>query len=241
MLLPFLVRRAEAEPGEENREDDRERVNRRAEQQGEVARPNHLGGEGAEAGERDRDQDRTRTMGRRRHRCRGSGRLVRSARRDDEGEECDARIDGDRRIRRGRHIVEPEQIESGEQAPRDGADRVAAVEISQPRNPARRRFDSARDGRKRGAHEHGGRKQADYTENGAQQQARHAVAEQAGVPAADDRHGEEDDQRGEGDPEFEDGVDAQRMVAGRDQPGQGEASEAHAAHEGTQQHRHRNG
>ncbi|MBI5689495.1 MAG: hypothetical protein HZC55_05310 [Verrucomicrobia bacterium] len=67
------------------------------------------------------------------------------------------------------------------------------------------------------------------------------MARQRGVNPAEGRHGQEHADSGDGHAQFEDGVGLQRADVGRQPARQGQAAEAHPAHEGPEQNRERDG
>ena len=64
---------------------------------------------------------------------------------DEERDDGHDDVQRDRDEGGGRHVVDAQQVEAGEQAAGDRASEVAAVEEAEPRHAARRRFDPARD------------------------------------------------------------------------------------------------
>ena len=67
------------------------------------------------------------------------------------------------------------------------------------------------------------------------------MADDRGVQLIDIRHHAEDDDADDTDGQFQQGVNAQRVVPGRNEARQGEAAQAHAAHERAQEHAEGNG
>ena len=77
-------------------------------------------------------------------------------------------------------------------------------------------------------------------EHAAQHDARDARAGPRGVDIRDEWHADEREQADDADAQLEARVDAQRMLARRNKKREGEAAEAHAAHERAEQHAQRN-
>ncbi len=235
--------RSDAESDQEDREDDRERVDRGTEDQREQPRPDDLRAERSQPRERDRHIDRP--GGRR---ARGLCRLrlgwrgaVGDGAGDGESDEADHAVDRRRRVGRDRHVVDAQQIESGEQAAEHGAGDVAGIENSEPGNAARRRFKKTRDRRQRRAHEHGRRHQQRAAYQAAQENPRRAGAAERGVQPTRIGQHPQDRYSEHADADFDQRIDLERMEARGDQIGQRQAAQAHAAHEGAEQHAERDG
>jgi hypothetical protein len=152
-----------------------------------------------------------------------------------------SQVQHDGHVGGGRHVVDAQQVEPGEPCAGDRAGEVAAVEEAEPRDPLRGRFHPAGNGRQRGAHENRRRQQDDARHDRPHDQARGTAARDGGVCGADHRHQEQRHQAEERNPDFEVRVDLQRMMTGIDVPGQQQASEAHAAHEHSQEDAKRDG
>jgi hypothetical protein len=232
---------AEAEADQEHRQDDRERVDRCAEQQAEQTRPDHLGGQRAEARAGDDDEHRARTSALRDLTRRGRRRA--RARPDPRGDaqrtSRHRRIDRRRNVGRNRHVVDAEQVETGKQASEHGSGDVAGVEQAEHRHPAPVRFDRARDRRQRRAHRERRRQQADRRDERPQRDA--AGAAPARIERRHRRHHRQQQDAGGADRDLQQRVDTQRMETSVDQPRRDEAAEAHPAHEHAEQHADRHG
>ena len=145
------------ESDQEHRENDRERVDRRAEHE----RQQRVQTTSAPRADRPDSPIATYTIRRRTPAParRGSDSLTRRpalhSRRRASASASTADRDVDRHgdVRRDRHVVNAQQVESGEQAAEHRAGDVAAVEEPEPGNAARRRLDPARDGGQRRAHQ----------------------------------------------------------------------------------------
>ena len=238
---------AAAKTDQERGQDDRERVDRRAEEQADLTRPDHLAGERGEPRQRDGEIHRPdrrpaeagrdgRLSSRRRVRLQPDGPRGQYPRhrRDDD-------VQPDRHERGRRHVVVPQQIEACAQAPADGARDVPGVEPAEPRHALGRRLDPARYGRQRGAHQHRRRQQAHGRDDAARQKAAQSAPARGEVHAAHERHREQEDEAACADAELEQRVHAQRMTSVRDRARQPEAAEAHPAHERAQQDADRHG
>ena len=142
-------------------------------------------------------------------------------------------------VGRDRHVVDAQQIESGEQAAEHGAGDVAGVENAEPGNAARRRFEPARDRGQRRAHQHGRRQQQRAADQAAQENPRRAGAAERGVQAAGIGQHQQDRDAEHADADLDQRIDLERMMARGDQIGQRQAAQAHAAHEGAEQHAER--
>src|SRR5664280_3839313 len=150
-------------------------------------------------------------------------------------------VDGGGGVGGDGHVVEAQQVESGEQASEDGAGGVAAVEQAVPGDAVRSGFQPADDGGKRGAHQNGGGQQADGGEESAEEEARHAVLGAGDVGHIHQRQQQMHQESGGGDAEFQVGIDTQRMPAGQAQTGEPHTADAEAAHEGGEQEAERHG
>ena len=237
---------AETEAGEEDGENEGERIGRRAQQERQEARPEDFGAERAQAGEGEREKkSAVGAASRRRRNKRGrrgdGGRGRRGDGREGEGEKGDGEVERGG-APRGRHeIVDTQEVKTGKEAAGDGAGGVAAIKEAEPRDAARGGLDPARDGGEGGAHEHGRREEADGADKAAEHDAGPTVAGVGEVEASEGRHRVEDDEAGNGQTEFEQGVNAERVAGGGHEAREREAAEAHAAHEGAQQYGERNG
>ena len=152
---------ADPEAEEEHGENQREGVDRRAEEQRERPRPDDLRRERRHAGERDRDVDRPRARRGRDLLACGRGGLVGCRASHEERQRADEDVERHGDVGRDRHVVDAQQIEAGEQAPDHGAAGVAAVEVAEPRDALRARLDPAGHRRQGRAHQDRRRQQAD--------------------------------------------------------------------------------
>ena len=234
-------RAAHAQADEEHRQDQRERIGRRAEEQRQDARPHHLCAERGHPRQRDRDVDEPRF---RTDRCasgRAGRRHVGGDARDGQRQERHRDVERHGHERRGRHVEDPQEVKAREQAADDRAPDVAAVEIPEPRHAGRRRLDEARDRRQRRAHQDRRRQQADAGDDRPQKEVDLPGAGDRRVDAADQRHHEQHDHAQGTDTELEKRVDAERMMACADKAREQQAAEAHAAHEDAEQDAKRDG
>ncbi len=232
---------ADAEPREEDGQDQGERVGRAPEQQRQRARPEHLARQRRQSRQPDRDVHRGAIRQQRRGDRLGRRRVMGRARRDRQRRGGDSDVDADRDIGGDGDVVDPQEVVAGEQAAEDGAGGVAPVEEAQPRHAPRRCLDPARDRRQRRAHEQRRRQQARGRGCAANEDPEDAGAGPGRVDAPHDRHPEQHREADDGDADLQHGVDTERMPLGRDDPRQQQAAQAHAAHEGAEQHAHRNG
>ena len=166
-LRPARAERgADAEAREEDGEDQRERVGRRAEQQRQLARPNDLATERGEPGECDGKCCGLRVARfERLSMRRGGDEVCRSViapfRGERERERCDAheRISYCGDVARGAHVVDAHQEEPCGDRACDGAEHVAPVEAREPCRRIAAALPLSRDCRQRCAHEHRRRQQ----------------------------------------------------------------------------------
>ena len=155
---------------------------------------------------------------------------------DGQRDEGHRDVQPDRGKRGGRHVVHAKQIETREEASRDRAGQVAAIEETEPRHAVGRRLDAARDDGERASHQQRRRQQADARHERAQNEAGHPRARPRRINAAQNRHRVEDDEAERADAELEKCVDAQRMLPRRHISRQQQAAETHAAHVDPEQH-----
>ncbi len=149
--------------------------------------------------------------------------------------QCDNDINRRREIGRGRHVVNAQQVKTGEQASDHGARGVAGVQIS-PRGNATRPSD---DRRQRSTHQDRRREHAERREDSAPQHSGHAVLGSGDVQAIQRRQAELHQDRARGDSQFEGGVNFQRMLRQADAR-EPQAADAQASHEGREQDAERN-
>src|SRR6516164_4524780 len=156
-LPGYKCARAAAEPQPQKKygKNDGERVNRSAEKQRQQACPNDLTTESRRSGNADRDvypggaADPCRT---------GSASaffdiLVTRARSQNKSGGSNRQVDCDCSVCGYRHVINAEQVESGEQGSGHGASNVRAVEEAERRDSFRRGFEPPCDRRKRTAHQ----------------------------------------------------------------------------------------
>ena len=159
-----------------------------------------------------------------------------------EREQCHRHIDRRGDISRKSHVVDAQQVESGQDAARHRAGDIGAIEQSQPGNSPRRGFHPARDGGKRGAHQERRRKQADRGNRAAQDQpGESGEACARDVKAPDQGNAEQRDDPERRDPQFQKRVDAHRMMPRRNQPRESDAAQAQPAHVSREQQSQRYG
>ena len=240
---------SQSQPDQEDRQNDGEDVDRQAEQHAEQAGPYHLGAECGGAGESDGDVDGPARdsvvggIGRERAGFGGFGDAGFGGRAGGQGEagQRDGDVDRGGGIGGDRHVVDAQQVESGEQASEDGARGVAAVQQAVPGDAVGCGLQPADDGGKRRPHQNRRRQQADGGEESAQQEARHAVLGAGDVGHIHQRQQQVHQEGGSGDAEFQEGIDAQRMLPCEPQAGEPHTADAEAAHKGGEQEAERHG
>ena len=131
---------AEPDPEQENGHDRRERVDGGAEQQREMARPEHFGRQRRHARQRGHEVDPARAVAaghcaRRVDRC-GRSRRRRVAARERRGNRRAADVQRDRDERCDVRVVHAQQVEPGEEAARDAADGIGRIAPAEPRGAA---------------------------------------------------------------------------------------------------------
>ena len=143
----------------------------------------------------------------------------------------DGHIDAHCHVGRDRHVVHPQQIETGSEASHDGADCITAVERAEPRRTVRRGIDQAAHGRKRSPHEQR-RRQKDCGRNDcAEPQASRRRRRPGRVDTANERNTEQRQKTDQANAELEQGVDTKWMRRTRHDPREQGAPETHASHE----------
>ncbi len=163
------------------------------------------------------------------------GRSVWRAPRKQERDRRHSRIDRDRHVGSGRHVIYAQQVETGEQTAEHCARDVAAVEESKPRHALRRRLHPARNRRQGRAHEHRWRQEAHCAQHRAEQNRPEPVSDIGDVQVAQRWQREQDENAECADSEFQARVDAKRVPVRRDDAREQKASRAHATHECGQQ------
>ena len=164
------------------------------------------------------------------------------------GERCEAKSEQrhgsvDRRcgVRPDGHVIEAQQVEAGQDAPRHRARNIGAVQQSQPRDPPGRRLRPSGDGGKRGAHQQRRRQQAHRHDHAARHHPGEARRRLGEVEAPDPRHDVQHQDSGRRDPQFETGEHLDGMPAHGHESWQGEAAQAQSRHVGRQQQPQRDG
>ncbi len=97
--------------------------------------------------------------------------VVRHGRGQGETREGNDEVDGCGDVGSSGHVVNPQEVKTGQQTAEHGARGVAAVEESPPVNAGSRPFHPANHNGERSAHQDGGRKQTDTGERRAEQHA----------------------------------------------------------------------
>ncbi len=233
------ARAANCDAHQEHRQDDGERVDRRAQHQSQQARPDDFRPKRGCARKRDGQVYPPRSG--RNRRLGLVGRLVlRSPSGQRETHQPHGHIDG-RRYESGRcHVEYAQQVEAREQAADYRAHRVRAVKHPEHADAFRRRLDPARRRGQGRAHQERGRQQAESAHQGAQQDGRHPVPHRGGVDRIHQGHQEQHQNAAGPDAEFQLSVHPQRMLPAQLQPRQQEAPQAQPAHKRGQQHAERN-
>jgi hypothetical protein len=140
--------------------------------------------------------------------------------------------------REGRHrsVVNAQEIKAGQQAAKDGAAGVCAIEESPPGSAPWRGFDPSRDGRQRCAHQNRRRQQTDRGNQSAQEHAWQAVAGNSNIEPVHEWNDHQDQQAADGDAGFDYGEDPQRVVSRIEpQPRKSNTSQTQSTHKRRQQ------
>ncbi len=233
-------RAADAKSHEEHGKNEREGVRRRAEKQRQEPSPDHLGTQCRHSRQRNRDVHEA-DAGLASGGLDGGRRVMFHDPRDGKRDDRDNHVQPDRHHRRGGHVIHAKQVKTREQASGDGSGEIAAVEVPEPRYAVRRRFDTARDHRKRGPHQQRRRQQADARDERPEHEARRSCAGPFGIETSDDGNAIQDHHAEKTDAQLEERIDAQRVMPCADISWQQQTAQTHAAHVDPQQHSERYG
>ena len=232
---------SDPKPHEKDRQNQRERVSGGAEEQRQHASPQDLRAKRRQTGQRDRTVHEPHPRRCSRHGALRPGLIrndgVRSPRRNADSQQRHDDVQSHRGVGCGWHVIERQEEEPGHEAAGNGACEIASIEETQPRHTLRRGFDPAGDGRKRRSHEERRRQQANAGDHRSQDDADTSRSGDGGVQIPENRDQKQDGQPADADPQLQVGVDLERMPLRIEVPRQQQATQAHSAHEHTEQHR----
>ena len=129
-----------------------------------------------------------------------------------------------------RDVIDPEEVESGQQATQNRTADVPSIEEPQPRDAVGCRLHPSRHSGEGRSHEDGWRKQTDSCRDPPQQEPDGARARPGCVDATHQGHSIQHQNPDETDSKLEPRVDAQRVVFGGNKTWEQVAAQAHASH-----------